>query len=389
MNRKILLSIRVIIFYTIIISIVFQLASCKKSTSQNSITDSHFSEFESKWFLYNESSYGGWKNNFQGRFSWDDSYALEGLILNFERSNDKRYLDTFVKAASKIINLADINLGLKDNYRGNRILHGWSTTRYTLDSSYHIFGVTNAMILYPIIKMYNIANKNVLLSNSDKLFFENALKFSILEFNEIHINDWVINTATTGYFQDPYYSSIGITTPVNQYARIGTYAIELFKATGQDIYLRYAQKIAQLIKDNLIFNSDYFYWNYTISFPKSQNDAPEDLGHSILVIQFIVSCFKNKIVFNDLDITQLVNLFKKQIRVANSNYFHEYLNGNIISKDPYISHYYLLSEFDHSVYDILSNWYDQQAFQLDRSSFLNHFGNKLILLDALNMYYKK
>ena len=169
MIRKTLLRFYVIIFTLLL----FQLASCEKSSIEkieNSNSDINFSEFESRWTLYNESSYGGWKNNYQGRFSWDDSYALEGIVLNFQRSNDKRYLDTFVKVASKIINLSDFNVGLKDNYRGNKILHGWSTTRYMLDSSNHIFGVTNAMILYPIIKMYNIATKNALLCNSDKLF---------------------------------------------------------------------------------------------------------------------------------------------------------------------------------------------------------------------------
>jgi hypothetical protein len=210
----------------------------------------------------------------------------------------------------------------------------------------------------------------------------------LLEFEDINANDWINISPESGFFQDPYYSNIGIITPVNQYSRIGSYAIELYKLTGNVNYLNYAKKVAQHLKKNLIFTSDYFYWNYIISINPTPSDQPEDLGHSILVVQFIVNCYKNNIVFDKNDMQSLVNLFKKQVHVPNSNLFKEYLNGNIISNDPYISHYYMLSEFDSEIHPILTNWLNQQIFILNPGSFLNHFGNKLILLKAMNLYYK-
>lgn len=369
------------------IAVIFvTIVSCNKRNNLPTSVDSHFPEFEKKWSLYQKSAFGGWKNNLQGRFSWDDSYAMEGLVLNYLRSNDKRYLDTFIKISNRVLNAADINLGFKDKYRSNRVLNGWSTTRYTSDSDYHIFGVTDAMILYPIIKFYNIIHSKIDINQSDRKFFDDALVFAKKEFSEVQIKDWVEYSNKGGYFQDPYYTSVGILTPVNQYSRVGTYAIELYKATGDLLYIEYAKKIASFIKSNLIYKEDYFYWNYIIN--NGISNTPEDLGHSILVIQFMISCFQNNIVFNEVDIKQLINLFNKQISVSNSVQFREYLNGNVISSDPYVSHYYLLSEYDRSVYEFLNTWQIQQNFILDSNSFLNHFGNKIILLDAMNNYYK-
>lgn len=375
-----------LVIFVLLISV---LLSCNKTSHVTATYDNYFPEFEKNWELYTKSSKGGWKNNFNGRFSWDDAYALEALVLHFERSKDKRYIDTFIKVATRIFNSTDDNLNLRNKHRGNRIVKGWSTTRYTQDSSFHVFGITNAMILYPILKLHNILNENNLGNESYSHFFTKALNFSLLEFEDINVKDWINKSHETGYFQDAYYSNIGITTPVNQYARIGSYAIELYKLTREINYLNYAQKVARHLKKNLIHVGDYFYWNYTITNNPSPNDQPDDLGHSILVVQFIVNCYKNNIVFDKNDVQSLVKLFKNQVNVPNTILFNEYLNGNIISNDPFISHYYMLSEFDSEIHLILSNWLNQQVFNLDLSSFLNHFGNKLILLNAMNLYYKR
>lgn len=372
--------------FVLLISVLF---SCSKTTQVVAPNDNYFPEFEKNWESYIKSSKGGWGNNFKGRFSWDDAYALEGLVLHFERSKDRRYIDTFIKVATRIFNSTDDNLNIRNKYRGNRIVKGWSTTRYTQDSAFHVFGITNAMILYPIIRLHNIVIGNNLVNESYNHFFTKALNFSLLEFEDISVKDWINNSSETGYFQDAYYSAIGISTPVNQYARIGSYAIELYKLTGNINYLNYAQKVAKHLKKNLIQVGDYFYWNYTITNNPSPNDKPDDLGHSILVIQFIVNCYKNNIVFDKNDIQSLVKLFKNQVNIPNTILFNEYLNGNAISNDPFISHYYMLSEFDIEIHQILSSWLSQQVFNLDLSSFLNHFGNKLILLNAMNLYYNR
>ncbi len=382
-ERRILLSQIIFVLF-----LILSLHSCKKSSSGFINPDIHFQAFENKWKLYNKSTNGGWKNNFNGRYSWDDAYALEGLLMHYQRSSDKRYVDTFIKVASRILETSDDDLKINDKYRGNKIVKGWSSKRYTVDSSYHVFGITNAMILYPVVKLFNILQDKNEIIQENISFFNKFKLFFIDEFNNIQVNDWVNLSSESGYFQDPYYSGLGIITPVNQYSRIGSYAIELYKLTGDLKYLVYAKKVARHLKNNLIQFSSYYYWNYIITSQPSPSDKPEDLGHSILVIQFIVNCYKNNIIFDQNDVQKLVYLFKNQLYIENSNSFREYLIGQLASNDPYVSHYYLLSEYDYGVYQTLSNWLSKQDLKLDESSFLNHFGNKLILLDAFNLYYK-
>lgn len=366
----------ILIFVVVLLSI-----SCSKRDKIASGIDTYFPVFEKDWQLYLESSNGGWKNNINGRFSWDDAYALEGLIFHYERSRDNRYIDTFLKVATSIFNAKDEDLNIINVYRGSKVVKGWSTKRYTHDSSYHVYGVTNAMILYPFIKMIRIAIDNRHIKQASHLFLKDLERFAISEFEEIHVNDWVELSSQSGYFQDKYYASLGLITPVNQFARIGSYAIELYKLTGNEKYLNYAQKVAQYLKNNLIFAGDYFYWNYIINNNPTSTDIPDDIGHSILVVQFIVNCYKSNIVFTQSDVQSVVRLFKKQLYVPNTFLFREYLNGNMISKEPFISHFYLLSEFDSEVYQILNTWLSQQNYKIDPTSFLNHFGNKLILLN--------
>jgi hypothetical protein len=369
----------------IIVPLLFLISSCTKLTTTPSI-DSKFDEFKINWSLYKKSSSGGWKNNFYGRFSWDDAYALEGLYYNYFRSSDIRYLDTFILVAKNIFLNSDLQFGIRDKYRNNKIIHGWSSKRYTIDSSYHVFGVTNAMILYPIIKMYNLSY-NVLPKNDFRLdFFEYAIQFAKDEFEEVQITDYKKVNDSLGYFHDPYYKYTAIETPVNQFARVASYALELYIATKNKVYLDYVTGVAKFIRNNLIDTLNYQYWFY---FPGTQvsNNSYEDLGHSILTIQFLILCYENKIVFNDYNINKLVNLFKNQTFSSSNLSFREYLVGNEFSKDPIFSYYFMLSKYDFSIHKSLSKWIDLNPVVLDNSTFLNHFGNKLILNSALRNYF--
>ena len=245
----------------IIVTLLLLITSCTKLESTPSV-DSKFNEFKIDWALYKKSASGGWKNNFYGRFSWDDAYALEGLYYNYLRSSDRRYLDTFIFVAKNIFLNSDLHLGIRDTYRNNKIIHGWSTRRYTIDSSYHVFGVTNAMVLYPIIKMYNLCSI-VLQKNDNRLdFFEYVIQFAKDEFEEVQIPDYKRVNDSCGYFHDPYYKYSAIETPINQFSRVASYALELYIATRNNIYLDYVRGVAKFIRNNLIDTLNYQYWLY-------------------------------------------------------------------------------------------------------------------------------
>lgn len=374
------------IIYTIFL-FAFISSACKKNVNSVAAIDPYFSVVSDSWRRYMQSSNNGWANNDQGRFSWDDGYALEGLVSNFERSNDLRYVDTFLKTTNRIFAATDLVRGIRDKYRNMSISHGWSSTRYTADSSPHIFGVTDAMILYPVVRMFNIAKKIIPSTDARLIKIKQAVDFSIDEFNEIQVKDWVNIGLETGYFHDPYFRITGINTPVNQFARIGSLALELYLATDNPIYLDYVKKMARYLKEKLISKNEYFFWNYLFALNPSQIETPDDLSHSNLVVQFMILCYNNKVIFSIDEMEKLVKLYQKQLWVPDTGY-REYLDGPALSTDVYIAHYYPLSVFDRQVYISLDRWFHNQAYVYDPSTFLNHFGNKLILQQAMNLYYK-
>ena len=370
-----------------LISILFVFFSCKKNIPPVVSVDPYFSAVSENWTKYMYSSNNGWLDNDQGRFSWDDGYALEGLVSNFERSNDIRYVDTFLKASDRIFAGCDLARGIKDVYRNMSTLHGWSATRYTANFSPHIFGVTDAMILFPVVRMYNIAKRIIPDTDSRLAKIRQGVDFAVTEFLEVQKSDWINISSEMGYFHDPYFKSIGINTPVNQFARVGSFAIELYLATGNPMYLSYAEKMAKYLQGRLITKDDYFYWSYMFALNPSQTEAPDDLSHSNLVVQFMILCYNNSIVFSGDDMRKLVNLYLKQLLLPGVGY-REYLDGPVPSSDVYIAHYYPLSAFDSQVRVSLHQWYNNQMFIYDPSTFLNHFGNKLVLLQAMDLYYK-
>lgn len=380
--------LNIVAFFFLSLLVIVNESSCRKDSNISSSNDSYFSEFHENWNRYSLSTFGGWKSNDSGRFSWDDAYALEGLCLNYERSFDKRYLDTFIELSKKILLSSDSARSIKDAHRNFQILPGWSSKRYTKDSSYHIFGVTNAMILYPIVWMYNIYKEKGDLNDKRFLTLTKLLEFAKNEFKKIQENDYVYINDTIGYFHDPYYKSIGIETPINQFCRVGAYSLELYKATGERKYKELARGVANLVKQNLIDTLSYAYWYYYPRINTSISNTVEDLGHSILVIQFIVVCYEQNLVFNFSDIKKLINLFNNQV-YDGSKYFKEFLQGSQVSSDPFFSHYYLLSKYDRSISNQLNEWISRNSFDFNPNSFLNHFGNKLILLSAFKNYYSK
>jgi hypothetical protein len=365
--------------------------SCKKNNPNTEpvlITEEPNKQFSSAWHSYLLSNKGGWQDNEKGRLSWDDGYALDGLIAFYKATQQKQCLDTFAIVGNRIMQLDDNTLKRVDPYRNNLSLHGWSSPRYTHDSTRHIFGVTDAMILSPCVAFYNLVKDNPTLS-AYKPIGKKYLDKAILEFNEVQKKDWKEIDANKGYFQDPYQTGRNINTPLNQFCRVGVLAIELYKATGDMAYLAYSQKLATYLKERFIKKDDYFYWKYWEITNTSQADLVDDLSHAMLVVQFITSCYENNIAFQKTDIDQLVNLFLKKIMTPNKDNFNLYIDGTGgITKDVYISYYLLLSPYSKDVYTAIANWYQNQSIVLDNTSSFNHFGERIVLTQGLLSQYR-
>lgn len=114
-----------------------------------------YREFFPLWELYKKDSKGGWLNNDQGRFSNDDAAVLEGLVYLYETTSDEIYLKHFFEISDRLNANDDMTRNLSDKYRSNQVLPGWSSIRYTHDSSRHIFNLDDALILFPYLKLYN------------------------------------------------------------------------------------------------------------------------------------------------------------------------------------------------------------------------------------------
>lgn len=347
------------------------------------------SEFETILERYKESSNGGWKNNLNGRFSWDDSYVLDGLVYVFRVEGKNRYLDSFIELADVIIKSKDSDFNYIDSYRGNRSLSGWGSTRYTKDNTHHIFNILDALILSSLTSFYNVVNT----SKVPKFYQEKAneyLKVVLKSFEEVQAPDFINISTNSGYFQDPYFTFLGMHTPVNQFARVGTLCIELFKATKNIKYFNFASKTAQYLKDNLIYHENILLWNYGYYPLNSKKfDKIDDVSHGTLVVEFMSKCFDMGIVFSKDDMIRLVNLFLTKIyKDGGFNLNIDGSGGILSSNDVYIHYFLLLSKHNRKVYDIISGWYLSQNYVCDKGTFLNHFGEKLVLMNGLLRFYK-
>ena len=150
------------------------------------LKSSIYADFNPLWSLYLESSNGGWENNDIGRFSNDDAPAIEALLELYKLTLDERYLDKLYLLVENILNNDDIARGLPDSHRDNKILPGWSSTRYTNDNSRTIFLMDDALILIPIIKAYDFLRKQADIKNPPIYWLERAEK----EFDLVFKDDW-------------------------------------------------------------------------------------------------------------------------------------------------------------------------------------------------------
>ena len=96
--------------------------------------------FTPMWSLYLKSSDGGWKNNDLGRFAWDDSFAVEGLVRLFQKTKDSYYIELAFWRMQVMYENTDNLRSIEDTYRENRSVKLWSTPRYT-NGSYHAWNV--------------------------------------------------------------------------------------------------------------------------------------------------------------------------------------------------------------------------------------------------------
>ena len=352
-----------------------------------------FNGFEPLWKDYLESSHDGWQNNDKGRFSNDDAPSMEALLILYQLTGDVRYLDTLSKTAKRILENDDISRQTADVHRGNKVLPGWSSTRYTADSSRTIFLLDDALILLPLVKAYNNLKNTDL---SDKYQVTTWLNRAIREFETVYKPEWKTINAEEGYFEDVYYTAIGLKMPMNQYSIPGLLSLELYKATGNELYLDYAVKTANYVKKNLKIINNSYVWYYKLPSINYSWLNYDDFSHAQLVTHFIIEMYLYNKVFTKNDLALLVKTFL--IQVMDGNKVYRYFGGMINettplpsdqkhSEDPWLTYFFLLVPYSSDVYSKMKFYHTNRKIIYNSASDFNHLGEFLLLHYAYQLKY--
>lgn len=380
------------------LSICFVLLACAVMPSCSKHTEGVdqrvvFNGFEPLWKLYLASARGGWKNNDNGRFSNDDAPALEALLELHSFTGDLRYLDTFATVAGRLLANDDIARGTADIHRGGIVLPGWSSTRYTHDSTRTIFLMDDALILLPLVKA---RNQIVATGNPSGYPVSAWLDRARKEFDMVFRPGWKAISASEGYFQDPYFTTVGMHMPMNQYCIPGLLALELYKATGVKDYLDYATATAAFVKSNLRKAGDAYVWYYKQPSAASPATEYDDFSHAQLVTRFIVGMYQAGYSFTDADLQALVKTFLTQVMDGDRVYtrFGGMINestplppSQVYVTNPWLTYYYCLVPFSSETAARLKVYNARKQIIYDPASDYNHIGEFVVLHYAHQLKY--
>lgn len=379
------------LIFTLLIATLF---SCSNNdvymyqTKNNEV----FNMFTPIWDRYVESANGGWQNNDNGRFCWDDTYALDGLSYLYRLTKDTRYLDYCFEITDNIILNTDIHRNIQDGWRGGETLPAWSSTRYTFNNHPHVFTGHTCFIVYELVKIYtsivdfppcqNVEGYNL---KATELLNKAQEAFASIE------GDFKKTSTEAGYFRDPYFESQSIEEPLNLFCLGGLAALELHKATENTKYLKFAQHTAKYLRNSLVIKNDTLLWPYNAMPPYTPqpSDAawfyppewdilrPDNQSHACLVALFIVECHDNNVEFSQDTIKKLVNTFTKNINRGN-NHFSRFIDGLTDQLEDPSAFWFCLAPHSPEVFEILTNYSNGRAIENDPDSFLNHYGSVLI-----------
>ena len=373
--------------------IVFSTTSCSKKQIVHNpnqvVYQNVYNEFRPLWNLYQQDSRGGWPNNDEGRFSNDDATVIEGLIYLYKKTNDEIYLERCFEVSDRLISNDDVSRGVVDKYRNNHVLPGWSSTRYTADNSRHAFDLDEALILYPLVRLYRVVKEtnNVHVAQKYKEKALNLLKRATTEFDTLFLPDWVQVNETSGFFYDPYFKDVKVNMPLNQLSIVGQLCLDLYIATKQEKYKSFASQTATYLKSNFKVKDNAYQWTYNLPLDSLDHRPYEidDVGHGSWVTYFALNCFEQGIIFNQQDVVYFTNMFVKIAKGVNS--FAHYVDGSGISDQPLIVQYYVLAPYKLEIKNILDSYYKSRTLVFLPNSILNHVGYHHILYFGMKVYY--
>lgn len=361
----------------------------KKKYNYNSDNNLKLS-FINMYLLYNESNNNGWKNNENGRFSWDDTYVVNSCLKLHTITHDNYYLNIANNLVNKFIKNTDYHYGIVDPYfaenlTGSNISYKiWSATRYTkyhleaynkvfktdLDTNvYHCDLVLGSQICNSILSFSNYIIEN----NLTNIFvIDEYLKICKDYINNLIKYHWIEESHEEGYFYDNfiiYWAKIrGINNyspnvmPFNRYAITGRCLILLYKIEKREVYLSYVKKIYNKIMNHMInhekSDNNIYIWNYAPNL----NNYIEDISHATLTIELLLDCYYNNLTNIKIDdIIKIKNIF---FSIVKDNNVYNNIDGGegkakITNNIEALSKWLPLNAFceDNEIYNFVEKYY--------------------------------
>ncbi len=342
-----------------------------------------------QWFV--RSTKGGWTNEDNGRFANDDAPAMEAMYLLYANTRDPRYAEMAYAYGQKIIAAGDDVMKRVDVRRGNRMLPGWSSTRYTVDKSRTQFLLNSAIIASQLVQ----GNRLLKGSAQSALAPDSWLSYSERVFNEVFVPDWKQVSPTSGYFEDSYFPEVSkIRMPVNQYVMAGNFALELYKSTNNSRYLQYATQTANYLRSELILRNGAYLWCYSKYVADNQCTSLDDFSHAQYVLKFMLNMGNAGVNFTSVEMERIGGTFNTHLVGPGGIYFYlggyPYLapSGNPPYKqNPWLHYFIDLLGSSNANRAYFENYLKSWVIQYDPASDFNHIGEFALLHYALSVKY--
>lgn len=306
--------------------------------------------FNNLYLIYKDSCNLSWKDNDNGRFSWDDTYVIDSCIKMYTITKDNYYIEIAYKLCMKFIDNTDKKRNIVDKFFGkdqpnNTLSYDiWSSNRYTKynidafnkqfgtniesDNVYHCHLILGSNIVHKLLLLSFIIRKYKIVEyiNDTDIFVKISKNYLdiLLEYN------W-IDEGESGYIYDPFVvywaerrgikKNIPDVMPFNRYAMTGRCLILLYKITNNDIYLNYTKKIyfkiMNHIKNNPKSTNNVYIWDYAPNLPT----YPEDISHATITIDFMLDCYYNILnLVNIEDIKKFKNIFFENVNLGDNKF---------------------------------------------------------------------
>lgn len=291
--------------------------------------------------------YAVWYNNASnetGGLAWGRSYVLQAYLSMYRATGDAHYLNKFIAGADQALAARDSVRGVKD-YRGLSLPAWRAAGNYTLDGKHYIFAVHTGMIAYPLADFADIVYKNNLTQYRGKAdIYLQAAKDAVA----VHADEWR-ESGNEGWYAARKGAPVwfdGIGVPFNMYLAMARTELSIYRATGEQIYLDRATKMARHFKNKLRLDaaSGAYIWDYwwgpgysgwKASSGLSVNSPSyagyrgiEDLSHGAIDVAFAHMAFSDGIVFTEQDMQRFGNTVEKKL-IRSDGQVNSRVDGNL------------------------------------------------------------